>query len=133
MDRGEASRKQAPRALRSLAAILGRMPKPDPAAAPLDQLLAEALRLDAAAIDALYGLEPVWEPEPGADHAELVCDVDVDCAYCHSPHLLRVDLTGGRRQVYVEDCQVCCRPLAVQLAIDETGALMSLSVERSDG
>lgn len=107
------------------------MPKPDAAAAPLDQLLAEALRLDAAAIDALYGLEPLWEPEPGADPAELVCDVDVDCAWCHAPHRLRLDLTGGRQQAYVEDCQVCCRPLDVQLAVDARGALESLSVERS--
>lgn len=108
------------------------MTGPDPAA-PLDTLLAEALRLDPAAIDALYGLEPVWEPEAGPEHAELVTDVEVDCAWCFSPHLLRIDLTAGRAQAYVEDCQVCCRPLAVQLTVDEAGALASLSVERGDG
>lgn len=107
------------------------MPSPD--AAPMDALLAQALRLDPAAIDALYGLEPVYEPEAAEGHAELCTDVEIDCPYCFAPHLLRVDLTGGRAQHYVEDCQVCCRPIAVQLSVDEAGALAALSTERSDG
>lgn len=110
------------------------MPHPDRLpAVPIEQLLAQALRLDPAAVDALYGLEPVWEPEPGAGHAELLTDVEVDCPWCFSPHLLRVDLTGGRHQAYVEDCQVCCRPLSVQLSVDEAGELAALSVDRGDG
>lgn len=109
------------------------MEKPADRIAPMDDLLAQALRLDAAAIDALYGLEPVYEPEAGDGHAELCTDVEIDCPHCFSPHLLRIDLTGGRAQAYVEDCQVCCRPIAVQLAVDDAGSLASLMIERSDG
>ncbi|MCU0755250.1 MAG: CPXCG motif-containing cysteine-rich protein [Xanthomonadales bacterium] len=109
------------------------MRNPDPSNVTLDQLLRQALRLDPAAIDALYGLEPVWEPEAGAAHAALDADVEVECPHCFAPQLLRVDLTGGRVQAYVEDCQICCRPLAVQLTVDEAGALASLVVERGDG
>jgi len=112
-------------------AILAAM-KPPADPAPLAQLLAQALRLDPAAIDALYGLEPVYEPEAGEGHAELCTDVEIDCPWCHAPHLLRIDLTAGRAQAYVEDCQVCCRPIAVQLAVDDAGALASLSTDRSD-
>lgn len=109
------------------------MRKTNDPGATLDLLLTQALRLDPAAIDALYGLEPIWEPDPETGHAELEAEVEVDCPYCCAPHCLRIDLTGGRAQHYVEDCQVCCRPLAVQLTIDEAGALAALSVERSDG
>lgn len=55
-------------------AILAAM-KPPADPAPLAQLLAQALQLDPAAIDALYGLEPVYEPEAGDGHAELCTDV----------------------------------------------------------
>jgi len=32
------------------------------------------------------------------------------CAYCGEANDLFVDPSGGNRQGYVEDCQVCCRP-----------------------
>lgn len=102
-------------------------------AVPLDELLAQALRLDPAAIDALYGLEPVYEPDAGEGDAELHADLDIDCPHCHAPQLLRVDLTAGREQAYVEDCQICCRSIAVRVVVDERGALAHGSVERSDG
>jgi hypothetical protein len=44
-------------------------------------------------------------------------DVDVTCPFCGEPVTLRVDVTGGRRQQYVEDCWVCCRPMLVEVTI----------------
>jgi hypothetical protein len=32
------------------------------------------------------------------------------CAGCGEWNPTRVDESGGRRQSYVEDCQVCCKP-----------------------
>lgn len=39
-----------------------------------------------------------------------------DCPYCGEPVELWVDEDGGRRQSYVEDCPVCCRPWEVEVA-----------------
>jgi hypothetical protein len=45
------------------------------------------------------------------------------CPYCGEECELRVDLAGGARQSYVEDCPVCCRPWQVRVAIDDEGAV----------
>ena len=41
-----------------------------------------------------------------------------DCAYCGQTNDLYVDLSGGVRQQYVEDCQVCCRPNLLRVEYD---------------
>ena len=41
------------------------------------------------------------------------------CAYCGEPNVTFVDLSAGRQQSYVEDCQVCCRPNILYLRVDE--------------
>ena len=43
------------------------------------------------------------------------------CAFCGEPNEIDVDLSGGRRQSYVEDCQVCCRPNVVSVHFDGDG------------
>lgn len=43
------------------------------------------------------------------------------CASCGEPNEIDVDLSAGRRQDYVEDCQVCCRPNLLHLRFDEKG------------
>ena len=44
-------------------------------------------------------------------------NVDSQCPYCGEPLDLSVDELGGRRQSYVEDCAVCCRPIDVEVVI----------------
>jgi hypothetical protein len=34
----------------------------------------------------------------------------IACPYCGAPNEIVLDPSGGRRQEYVEDCQVCCQP-----------------------
>lgn len=36
------------------------------------------------------------------------------CPYCGEPVQLLVDASGGEQR-YVEDCQVCCRPMVVDV------------------
>lgn len=43
----------------------------------------------------------------------------VYCPYCGEPIELAIDSSGGE-QAYVEDCQVCCRPIDVHLIRDGT-------------
>lgn len=44
----------------------------------------------------------------------------VHCPYCGEPQDLAVDASAGDQQ-YVEDCQVCCRPMQVRLDVDADG------------
>jgi transposase-like protein len=41
--------------------------------------------------------------------------VEVSCPYCGEPQAIEIDPSGGKRQSYTEDCQVCCRPWRVQV------------------
>jgi hypothetical protein len=39
------------------------------------------------------------------------------CPYCGEPLELAIDESGGRRQIYIEDCAVCCQPIEVTVTI----------------
>ena len=81
-------------------------------------------------IDQLYGLEPVFEPGAGRA-AELEQFVPVQCPYCGERLETRVDLTAGERE-YIEDCEVCCRPIEFGIELAEDGALRAVRVQRLD-
>ncbi len=51
------------------------------------------------------------------------------CPYCGEPVETVLDLSGGDQR-YVEDCQVCCRPVLFDLRTD--GQAWSLDVRRED-
>lgn len=97
---------------------------------------------DAAAIDALYGLEPVFEPdEAGAevtgDREQRDSEHDgsrfrnVSCPYCGECFETLVDLSAGSAD-YIEDCQVCCRPIQFHLEVDHEGRLIALTTSQGD-
>lgn len=49
-------------------------------------------------------------------------EIETTCPACGEEVTLLVDETAGRRQAYVEDCWVCCRPMQVLVtvhAVDE--------------
>lgn len=56
--------------------------------------------------------------------------VDVHCPACGEPLELALDPSAGD-QAYIEDCQVCCRPMRVWLTVDDEGGA-SASVD-ADG
>ena len=98
----------------------------------LDSLRRKLARSTEEDIDQLYGLEPVFEPgEGGRDGLEPEKFVAVQCPYCGERLETRVDLTTGDRE-YIEDCQVCCRPIQFSIELDESGALQSVQVQRLD-
>lgn len=43
---------------------------------------------------------------------------DLTCPYCGEEIEVAVDCSV-RRQVYVEDCQVCCRPIVITLVCSD--------------
>jgi hypothetical protein len=44
------------------------------------------------------------------------------CPHCGEHIELAVDPGGGAVQQYIEDCEVCCRPLQLTVRWDESGA-----------
>jgi hypothetical protein len=79
-------------------------------------------------LDLLYGLEPVFEP--GA-HAALESWTELQCPYCGETSGSVIDLTD-RSRTYIEDCQVCCQPMQVNLRVDRAGRLRQVSTGRLD-
>jgi hypothetical protein len=57
-------------------------------------------------------------------------NVEAECPYCGEPLELAVDESGGRRQAYVEDCAVCCRPIEVTAVVGDGG--VDLTVRGQD-
>jgi len=101
-------------------------------AAELEPLRRRIGSLDSRSIDQLYGLEPVYEPGTGAAGRLLLEEfVAVQCPYCGERLETRVDLTADE-PTYIEDCQVCCRPIEFGIERDEGGALLAVSVRRLD-
>jgi len=45
---------------------------------------------------------------------------EIQCPYCGERIGLEIDCSAGS-QDYIEDCQVCCRPMVVRLTIDTDG------------
>jgi hypothetical protein len=84
--------------------------------------------LDSQAIDALYGLEPVFEPgrTDGLNATEFVT---IQCPYCGESFDTLVDVSAGSFS-YVEDCQVCCQPIELGGEVDEDGALLGVTAGR---
>jgi len=57
-------------------------------------------------------------------HAQLI-----SCPYCGEQIEVQVDISAGE-QSYIEDCQVCCRPIEMFLQVD--GGDWRLEVRRDD-
>ena len=47
--------------------------------------------------------------------------LDIQCPYCGEAIGIVIDASVDQ-QSYVEDCQVCCRPIQLDVRIDEDGS-----------
>jgi hypothetical protein len=98
---------------------------------PLDEIKRRVSGTDAAIIDELYGLEPVYEPGEGSRATAFATEfVSILCPYCWECYETQVDLSAGSF-TYVEDCQVCCQPIELSCEVDE-GLLVAVKPERMD-
>ena len=89
--------------------------------------------LDQKLIDQRYGLEPVFEPDQSAatNAAGGAQFATVLCPYCGEPFDTLVDLSAGSTS-YIEDCQICCRPIELGIELGVDGGLKSVAARRSD-
>jgi hypothetical protein len=89
-------------------------------------------RLTESEIDELYGLDPVLEVESTAMDSEAGAEfVTVQCPYCGEAFGTAVDLSAGA-STYVEDCQVCCQPIEMELRVTDQGDFQELIARRGD-
>ena len=85
-----------------------------------------------AEVDALYGLEPVIESETASVDSDVITEfARVACPYCGEEFETSVDASAGLCS-YVEDCQVCCQPIEMELRVDESGKFTELVLRRGD-
>ena len=56
--------------------------------------------------------------------------VSIGCPYCGETIEILVDCSV-QRQSYIEDCEVCCRPIVLGVAIDENDT-PSVTTARED-
>lgn len=50
----------------------------------------------------------------------MLPSVDIQCPYCGELINVVVDDSAGPQR-YIEDCQVCCRPIVIDVAFDVDG------------
>ena len=63
----------------------------------------------------------------------LETEATVLCPYCGELNVIGLDLGGGGRQQYVEDCQVCCQPWRVEVSwLADGGAEVMVQAEQQD-
>ena len=53
------------------------------------------------------------------------------CPYCGEHTDIEVDISAGSQQ-YIEDCQICCRPIEFQIAVQDDGMNFQVNVKRDD-
>ena len=59
---------------------------------------------------------------------DVIREHGLDCPYCGEPITMLLDLSEDGEQDYIEDCEVCCRPIRVRLATAD-GLLEIFSAE----
>jgi hypothetical protein len=85
-----------------------------------------------AEVDELYGLEPVIADVSSAmDTGGSAEFVVVHCPYCGEAFETSADASAGASK-YVEDCQICCQPIEMELRVDDSGGLLELLARRGD-
>lgn len=63
----------------------------------------------------------------------LESDQEFGCPYCGELITIRVDETGGRKQYFVTDCEVCCRPIGIEVDIDTDGYINLIAKREGEG
>jgi len=55
----------------------------------------------------------------------------VGCPYCGEEFVALIDLSSGSSS-YIEDCEICCRPIQFQLECADTGEISNITLRRDD-
>ena len=59
----------------------------------------------------------------------MLLELNFVCAHCGQVNESTVDPSQGESQCYVEDCQICCRPLVLRVSVNDRVAQAEVSPE----
>jgi hypothetical protein len=62
-------------------------------------------------------------------YALCIMESGFQCASCGEWNTTSVDESAGRRQSYVEDCQVCCKPNVLRVEYDTSSQEFFITAE----
>ncbi len=79
----------------------------------------------------MYGLEPALNLQTESQAETGTRAATVQCPYCGEPFETSVDASAGMCS-YVEDCQICCQPIEMELRVDDNGQFLELVARRGD-
>ena len=54
------------------------------------------------------------------------------CPYCGEQNFIDIDISAGSKQQFIQDCEVCCRPIEVIVMINADGNV-SVDVRNDEG
>lgn len=58
-------------------------------------------------------------------------DYSFSCPYCGVELSVKLDASGGRKQKFIQDCEVCCKPIQIEVGF-EGGEVVSFSADVSE-
>lgn len=61
----------------------------------------------------------------------MIEEARIDCPYCGEPVTVLLDWSGGDCS-YIEDCEVCCRPIEFHLRVAADGGPGQFQARRED-
>lgn len=61
----------------------------------------------------------------------MLTPANISCPYCGESFETVVDAEEGDTE-YIEDCQVCCRPITIRARMGMDGELLDLEIRRED-
>jgi hypothetical protein len=56
----------------------------------------------------------------------------IDCPYCGESIEILID-PSVPNQCYIEDCQVCCRPITLRVTVDAAGDAQVVATAENEG
>ncbi|WP_126452365.1 CPXCG motif-containing cysteine-rich protein [Sulfuriflexus mobilis] len=56
--------------------------------------------------------------------------INISCPYCGEVFETTADCSAGDQE-YIEDCQICCRPILIALQVSDT-TLINVEARRDD-
>jgi hypothetical protein len=56
----------------------------------------------------------------------MIHEVLVECPYCGESFETTVDASAGDAE-YIEDCQICCRPIEFRIEVGPDGELLNVT------
>ncbi len=94
-----------------------------------ERLLSSRSPLSRSGNDTETGIDP--EPLEGLCALDPRPPFSYPCAVCGQQNDIELDLAGGFRQQFVEECAVCCRPNTLSITVDPDSGHIAVLVERA--